>query len=521
MKKWAAVGASELLMPAVVPAELWKESGRWDYYGGELLRIKDRKNNDFCIGPTHEEVIVDVARHAAKSYRDLPICLYQIQSKFRDETRPRYGLMRGREFIMKDAYSFHLNEESLDEMYWKMHTAYTNIFKRCGLEFRPVEADSGAIGGDITHEFHVLADSGEDTIASCEKCDYAANIERAENGDELVRGHVPDDALAVEEVETPGKKSIEDVAEFMGVKPESTVKMLIYKIIINEDESFLIAVNIRGDREVNEAKLKNLYQASVVEIPSEEEALDAGLAVGYLGAHNFKNDQIKEVLADQSVVFMADSVCGANKIDYHLKNIYPSRDLTFDRVADLGFVSEGETCPRCKEGKLKMFKGIEVGQVFKLGKKYTESMKMTVLSENGRPEHPTMGCYGIGVGRTAAAAIEQNHDKDGIIWPTEIAPYQVMVINLDAGKEEPDALSKEIHDAIEKEGYDVLVDDRKERPGIKFKDCDLLGVPLRVVIGNRGLKEGNVEIKKRTDGESAYVKKTEAIQYLLNLLKGN
>ncbi|MFW5775373.1 MAG: proline--tRNA ligase, partial [Chitinivibrionales bacterium] len=352
-------GASELLMPGVIPAQLWQESGRWNYYGPELLRFKDRKSNDFLLGPTHEEVVVDIARRAVRSYRDLPMCLYQIQSKFRDELRPRYGLMRGREFIMKDAYSFHADEQSLDQMYWRMHEAYTTIFKRCGLNFRSVEADSGTIGGDVTHEFHVLAASGEDTIAHCSACDYAANIEKATSVFARLPVDVADDAPAVEEVETPGRKTIEDVSAFLGVKPSDTIKMVVYEV---DNGERLVAVCIRGDREVNEAKLRGLVGANAVSIPDDQQlAARTGLAIGYVGAYRFEKDAVDEVIADYSVAQMADAVCGANRPGYHVRHVYPARDFEVSRYADVGFVSPKDRCPRCKDGTLAMSKGIEVG----------------------------------------------------------------------------------------------------------------------------------------------------------------
>ena len=395
----AKCGAAELLMPMVIPADLWQESGRWSYYGPELLRLTDRKNNPFLLGPTHEEVIVDVVRRAVRSYRDLPLCLFQIQTKFRDEVRPRYGLMRGREFIMKDAYSFHATEESLEETYRAMYRAYGAIFGRCGLEFRAVEADSGNIGGSVTHEFHVLADSGEDTIAFCDSCDYAANIEKAETRSVAPAG-LPHDAPQPQEVATPGKTSIEDVAAFLGVSARDTVKMLVYEV----DSEYHVAVCIRGDLTVNEVKLRTVLGAKNVAIPSDEIVKNKlKLFVGYLGPRNLLPGAVKEVIADRSVVAMGKSVCGANKDGFHLTDIYPGRDLSFNRIEDVAIVVEGESCPRCDNGKFKMRKGIEVGQVFKLGQKYSRPMSLTFLNDKDNADFMTMGCYGIGVGRTAAA----------------------------------------------------------------------------------------------------------------------
>ena len=507
-------GAAELFMPVVVPAELWQESGRWDYYGPELLRFTDRKNNWFCLGPTHEEVVVDIVRQAIRSYRDMPLCLYQIQDKFRDEIRPRFGLMRGREFIMKDAYSFHADESSLDETYWKMHDAYTAIFERSGLEFRSVEADSGAIGGDVTHEFHVLADSGEDTVVYCDSCDYAANIEKAASRREIngKMDDIPKDAPQPVEVETPDKKSIEEVTMFLNVKPSDTIKMLVYEVNGGE---YLAAVCIRGDLELNETKLKNLLGAESVAIPEEENLSSLiDIPIGFLGAHGIDKKSIREIVADFSVSYMKDCVGGANKKDYHLMHIYPSRDLTIDRYADLAYVTENEECARCDKGKLKLRRGIEVGQIFKLGIKYSKPMNLTYLDDKGIQLPVTMGCYGIGLGRTAAAAIEQNHDKDGIIWPIEIAPFTVAILCLDTTNPEAVELSKKIHDQLEEKGVDVILDDRDERPGVKFKDCDLIGFPIRVVVGEKGLKKGMVEVKKRIVSETEMVAVEKAVPYI-------
>jgi prolyl-tRNA synthetase len=507
--------ATELLMPMVVPSELWQESGRWDLYGPELLRIRDRKNADFCLGPTHEEVVVDVVRRAVRSYRDLPKCLYQIQTKFRDEVRPRFGLMRGREFIMKDAYSFHSDEQSLDEMYRAMHAAYTKIFTRCGLTFRPVEADSGAIGGSVTHEFHVLADSGEDTIAFCSSCDYAANVEKASSQSVPATGPVPADAPQLEEVATPGKKSIEEVSSYLSIPAEKTVKMLIYEI--NEGE-YLCGACIRGDLEINEIKLKGLLDAVAIAIPEEEALCKRGLPVGFLGPCMIPFSGLKEIIIDESIKTLDDFVCGANKEGFHLKHGFPGRDLKGARFADIGFVQPGDACPKCKQGKLSLRKGIEVGQVFKLGQKYAKPMSLTFLNESNTEQLMTMGCYGIGVGRTAAAAIEQNYDKDGIIWPIPIAPYTVALLCLDRD-DECVGMAAAIHDALSRRGIDVLLDDREERPGVKFKDADLIGCPLRVTIGARGLKEGMIEVKWRARKECEKIPKTNAIEKIFNLLE--
>jgi prolyl-tRNA synthetase len=517
--------AAELLLPMVVPAELWKESGRWDYYGPELLRFTDRKNNPFCLGPTHEEVIVDVVRKAVRSYRDLPLCLYQIQTKFRDEVRPRYGLMRGREFIMKDAYSFHADEKSLDEMYWIMYEAYKRIFTRCGLTFRPVEADSGNIGGSVTHEFHVLAQSGEDTIAFCDACDYTANLEKASSKKPDGPAAIPvtGDGVPVAEagvpveVATPGKTSIEDVSSFLKIAPGETVKMLVYEV---DGGEYFAGVCIRGDCAVNEAKLRNVLNARAVAIaPDEVVRSKLGCVVGYMGPYKLSCPGLKEIIADNSITGMGACVCGANKEGYHLTNIVPSRDLTMSRYEDVGFVAEGDICPRCNKGKLQMCKGIEVGQVFKLGQKYSKPMSLTFLTDKDTDSFMTMGCYGIGVGRTAAAAIEQNNDEHGILWPVPIAPYTVTVLCLDPLNQEALMVSHTIHDGLEACGFDVLLDDRAERPGVKFIDADLIGCPFRVTVGARGLKEGMVEVKRRSEKKFEKVPKDNCIEILRNIMK--
>jgi prolyl-tRNA synthetase len=486
-------------------------------YGPELCRLTDRKNNAFCLGPTHEEVIVDVVRSTVRSYRDLPLLLYQIQTKFRDEVRPRYGLMRGREFIMKDAYSFHADEPSLDEMYWTMYEAYKRIFSRCGLTFRPVEADSGNIGGSVTHEFHVLAQSGEDTIAFCDACDYAANIEKACSKMTGTSPQVPADAAAPREVATPGKTSIEDVSSFLKVAPQETVKMLIYDV---DRGAYSAAVCIRGDCAVNEVKLRSvLNAASVAVLQDDVVKTKLGLAVGYMGPYKLECAGLKEIIADNSIKAMGKCVCGANREGYHLTGVYPSRDFSFTRYEDVGFAAAGDFCPRCEKGKLQMCKGIEVGQVFKLGQKYSKPMSLAFLSEQDSESLMTMGCYGIGVGRTAAAAIEQNNDKDGILWPVPIAPYAVTVLCLDPANPDVLSVSMKIHDDLEACGIDVLLDDRAERPGVKFIDADLIGCPFRVTVGARGLKEGIVEVKQRQEKKFEKVPKDDCIETVRNLIK--
>ena len=503
--------AAELLMPAVIPAELWRESGRWEYYGPELLRIVDRKSNDFCFGPTHEEVIVDVVRRTVRSYRDLPKCLFQIQTKFRDEIRPRYGLMRGREFIMKDAYSFHADERSLDETYGKMYEAYSRIFKRCGLNFRPVEADSGNIGGSMTHEFHVLADSGEDTIAFCNACDYAANIEKACARITADAPPATADAPGIEEIATPGKKSIEEVSSFLEVSPAKTIKMVIYDV---NGGQRVVAACVPGNADVNEAKLRAAVGAVSLAIPEESEvARRLGIPLGYIGPYGGHLKGISETIADFSVRRLEDALCGANREGFHLRHVFPGRDLTTSvRYADIGFIRAGDPCPRCDAGKLSLRKGIEVGQVFKLGRKYAQPMRLTYLTVNNTEEFMTMGCYGIGIGRTAAAAIEQNFDKDGIIWPLPIAPFSVALLCLDVADPECMAEASRIHAGLESRGMEVLFDDREERPGVKFKDADLIGLPLRVTVGSRSLKEGSIEVKWREKKETEKIPQDMALE---------
>lgn len=531
-------GCAELLMPMVVPAELWQESGRWGYYGKELLRFKDRKENDFCLGPTHEEVIVDIARRSMKSYRDYPRNLYQIQGKFRDEVRPRFGLMRGREFIMKDGYSFHASEECLDKTYWKMHAAYTRIFKRFGLKFRPVEADSGAIGGSVTHEFHVLADSGEDKIIFCTKCDYAANVEKAKkavcdgalfdkNGFAKPNGEIP----APENVETPNKKSIAEVSEFLNIDEKQTIKMLLYVI----DNEKLVAVLIRGDLDCNEVKLRNYFGGNSIETADENRLLADGFAVGFMGPVSCnigniitdgdnlllfdkydknKEPKVYDIVADFSVKTITDGVCGANIENFHTKHILPSRDLADLTYGDFSFADKGDLCPNCG-GLLDSCRGIEVGQVFKLGTKYSKAMEMTYIDEESENQTPTMGCYGIGITRTAAAAIEQNHDENGIILPIEIAPFSVSILLLDPKDEQAQNIAEKLYFDLGSVKIDTLLDDREERPGVKFKDHDLIGIPLQVIIGAKGLKNGVIELKTRNSGK----KETAEIDTIFDFVK--
>jgi len=486
--------AIEMLMPSVQPAELWQESGRWAFYGKELLRFKDRKDAEFCMGPTHEEVITDMVRREIKSYRQMPLNFYQVQTKFRDEIRPRFGLMRGREFIMKDAYSFDVDSAAADLSYEKMYNAYMRIFERCGLNFRAVEADTGSIGGSSSHEFMVLADSGEDAIVSCDACRYAANIEKAESP----LYSVVSDATAevLQKVSTPEMKTIADVAAFLNVTADKTVKTLVYA----SDNGELAMALLRGDHELNELKLKNYLGWDEILMASEEQILACtGSPVGFLGPIGLKQEI--PVIADRVVQGMTNVVMGANEVDLHYINANRGRDFEVSGFVDIRTVEAGDACPRCESGKLEMWRGIEVGHVFKLGTKYSKALNATYLDANGREQIIFMGCYGIGIGRTVAAAIEQNHDENGIIFPIPIAPFHCSVVAVNTKDTGVMAAAEEIYFCLEKLGVEVLFDDRDERPGVKFKDNDLIGIPLRIVVGSKGLAEGKVEVKVRSTGE--------------------
>src|SRR6266481_221949 len=487
-------GAQEVLLPAVCPAELWQESGRWDRYGKELLRMKDRNDRDFCFGPTHEEVITDLVRRDARSYRDLPLNLYQIQVKFRDEVRPRFGLMRGREFIMKDGYSFHVDRADCDREYDNMYAAYRRIFARCGLRFRPVEADTGAIGGSRSHEFQVLADSGEDAIVSCERCEYAANVEKAAIGGEIPVQHAPAGS-AMRKRETPGKRTVEEVSEFLGVPPMRFIKSLIYLV---DGETPVMAI-VRGDHTLSEAKLKDALGAQTVMLAPEDVVMRiTGAPVGFAGPIDLRTPIHR--IADRALPIVTDGVAGANEADQHFVWVDWRRDLGDVELADLRVAAEGDPCPRCG-GRLVLQRGIEVGQVFHLGTKYSAAMHATVLDAEGAERVLEMGCYGIGVTRTVAAAIEQNHDDAGIIWPLPLAPFSVAVVPVNWSDDRLRTTAMRLHDELEARGIDVLLDDREERPGVKFKDADLIGHPLRIVISERGLKEGKIEVKWRRDAQ--------------------
>ena len=486
-------GAQEVHLPMVQPAELWQESGRWTFYGKELLRFRDRNNRDYCLGPTHEEVITDLVRHDIKTYRQLPCNLYQIQTKFRDEVRPRFGVMRCREFGMKDAYSFDADEAGAEKSYEKMFAAYNNIFRRCGLKFRSVEADSGSIGGSFSHEFMVMADSGEDAIVFCEKCNYAANLEKAEIVKPAAEDLQQKEQPAMESVETPDVRTIEEVSTFLNVSPEQIVKTLIF----NADGK-PCAVLIRGDHEVNEIKVKNYLGAAALELADDEMIMKAtGAPRGFAGAVGIK----ARVIADYSIMNLVNMVTGANKENYHLKNVNIGRDFQVESFADLRVSQPGDACPRCG-GVIKFVRGIEVGHVFKLGTKYSKAMKAVYLDRDGKEKTMIMGCYGIGIGRTVAACIEQNFDSDGIIWPIPLAPFTVIVTPVNIKESDVMKASEDIYRELLACGVESIMDDRDERAGVKFKDADLIGIPLRIVVGSKNLAQGRVELKIRRSGEN-------------------
>ncbi|WP_273125589.1 proline--tRNA ligase [Bacillus weihaiensis] len=503
-------GASELLMPALQQAELWQESGRWYSYGPELMRLKDRHNRDFALGATHEEMITSLVRDEVKSYKRLPLALYQIQTKFRDEKRPRFGILRGREFIMKDAYSFHSSQESLDEGYDKMFAAYQNVFARCGLNFRAVIADSGAMGGTDTHEFMVLSEIGEDTIAYSDTSQYAANIEMAP----VIETYEASTEVKQElvKVETPNQRTIDEVVNFLHVSKEQAIKSILFKV----DEQFVLVL-VRGDHEINDIKVKNLYGASVVELATPEETKNILNCVpGYVGPIGV-NEGV-EVIADHAVKAVVNGVCGANEENYHYNNVNVDRDYSVAKYADLRFIQEGDLSPD-GEGRIQFAKGIEVGHVFKLGTRYSEAMDATYLDENGRSQPMIMGCYGIGVSRTLAAIIEQHNDDNGIVLPEAVAPFHVHIVPVNAKNDVQRELSENLYNQMNNAGLEVLLDDRQERVGVKFADSDLIGIPVRITVGKKA-EEGIVEVKVRKSGESFEVT-TEELPSKLDQLLGN
>ena len=488
--------AQEIMMPILQPAEIWKESGRWNAYGAEMMRINDRHDNEFCLGPTHEEMITTLVKNEINSYRQLPVNLYQIQSKFRDERRPRYGLMRSREFIMKDAYSFDVDEAGLDESYKSMYDAYTRIFTRCGLTFRPVEADSGAIGGSGTHEFMAIAEAGEADIVYCTKCDYAANIEIGKPG------IMKQDEEALQElsvVDTPNASSIEAVADMLNLPLHKTIKAVVFSI----DGKVVLAI-VRGDHEVNEVAVQHAVLGAVEpEMATPEELEKVGLTAGFISPIGLKQTEEFAIVVDESVMETYNVCGGANKKDTHYVNINPKRDFNVEDiiVAPIRLITKDDVCPKCG-GALEHAKGIEVGQVFKLGTKYSEALQATFLDQNGRPNPMIMGCYGIGVSRTLAAAIEQYHDENGIIWPRSIAPFEAVIVPINAKDEALMSTSQTIYTALQNAGVDVLLDDRKDRAGVKFKDADLIGYPLRITVSKNTLENNEVEIQIRKSGET-------------------
>ncbi|WP_281658005.1 proline--tRNA ligase [Halobacillus sp. Cin3] len=503
------IGAHEMAMPALEPSELWKETGRWSTFGSELMRLNDRHNREFALGATHEEVITSLVRHEVKSYKQLPLTVFQIQNKFRDEARPRFGLLRGREFLMKDAYSFNESYESLDETYEKMFQAYSNVFSRLGLNFRAVIADSGAMGGKDTHEFMVLSEVGEDVIAYSDTSRYAANIEMAPVT--AVYEKSAEAPIDMEKVETPGCKTMQEVADFFGHQLEEGLKAILFKV----DEQFVLAVT-RGDHEVNDVKLKNLYDAGVVELASAEDTNRLmGAGFGSLGPVGVPEDV--DVVADAAVEALVNVTCGANEDGYHYKNATPEKDFHVSRYADLRFIQEGDPSPD-GEGVIQFARGIEVGHVFKLGEFYSQRMNATFLNDQGKAETMIMGSYGIGVSRTLAAVVEQYNDDRGITWPANVAPFQVHLLSMNPKKEEQKELADQLYDQLLESGIEVLYDDRKERAGVKFADSDLFGIPVRVTVGKQA-GEGIVEVKERATGEQKELSASEIADYIKNWYK--
>ena len=502
-------GGQELLMPIIQPAELWHESGRWDVYGPELFRLQDRHGRDFCLGPTHEEIITDLVRNEVKSYRQLPLLLYQIQNKYRDERRPRFGLLRGREFIMKDLYSFDRDQAGLDVSYQKMFEAYTRIFERCGLRFRPVEADSGAIGGKDTHEFTVFTAAGESTIVFCVNCDFAASVERASSPPEPAG--TAEKPAPLREVATPGRRTVAEVTAFLNVDARRLIKTLLF-----ETEQGVVAALVRGDRDVNEVKLQKELGVLRCELaePATVEKI-SGAAPGFAGPVGLAGVKIA---ADLEVMQMVNAVTGANKDGAHLVNVNPGRDFRPDLTADLRLVKAGDACPVCAQ-PLSATQGIEVGQIFKLGDKYSRALGAVYLDESGQPRPVIMGCYGIGITRTMAAAVEQNHDENGIIWPFSIAPFHVVVVPVSDRDEKQVEMAQKTYAALLGAGIEVVLDDRPERPGVKFKDADLIGYPLRITVGNQAVRSGELEVKKRSGGEPAFVPADRIVSYVQEIIQ--
>lgn len=511
-----AIGSQEILMPITQPAEIWKQSERWDVYGEEMFKLNDRHGHEYCLGPTHEELVTVLTKMDTSSYKQLPVSLYQIQNKYRDEKRPRFGLMRSREFIMKDAYTFDMDEEGLDRQYHLMYDAYTRIFTRSGLHFRPVVADSGAIGGSGSHEFEVIADSGEADIVYCKDCDFAANIEAVEP--KALSSSVHNDK-AKEIVETPGQHTIQMVCDFLHAPVACSVKAVVYKL----DDTVVLAL-VRGDHEVNEVRLQNLFNAVNVGLASDEDLKRCGLIAGYISPIGLKKADNFEIIVDTTVMEMEDACCGANAVDKHYVHVNPKRDFGDVRVETIRLITAEDCCPKCG-GMIELKKGIEVGQVFKLGTKYSEKLGCTYLDRDGKTHPMVMGCYGIGITRTVAASIEQNHDKDGIIWPVAIAPYEVVIVPANNKDEGVMNAARHLYDEMEDCRDEVILDDRDERAGIKFKDADLIGYPIRVTIGKKWKESGLVEVRLRRSGVVSEVAladcKTKVLEMLEELHKKN
>lgn len=508
-------GAQEILMPIIQPAEIWQATGRWNVYGEEMFKLKDRHGRDYCLAPTHEEIVTTLIQMDTNSYKKLPVSVYQIQNKYRDEKRPRFGLMRSREFIMKDGYTFDADEEGMNKQYELMYDAYTRIFTRCGLKFRPVIADSGAIGGNASHEFEVLADSGEADIVYCKDCDFAANIEAVKPN--TLTSDVKNDKEK-EIVQTPGQHTIEKVCNYLHLPVKSSVKAVVYKL----DDTVVLAM-VRGDHEVNEVRLQSIYNAINVDMASDEDLKACGLTAGYISPIGLKTSEHFDIICDASVMEMQDACCGANVKDEHYIHVNPARDFGNVKVDTIRQIDAGDVCPHCG-GKIILTKGIEVGQVFKLGTKYSEKLDATFLDNNGKSRPMFMGCYGIGVTRTVAASIEQNHDENGIIWPVAIAPYEVVIVPANNKSEDVMKAAEGLYNALESSQDEIVFDDRAERAGIKFKDADLIGYPLRVTIGKKWQESGCVEIKLRRTGEVfevPYENCAEKVEELLNYLREN
>ena len=506
-----AAGGQEIAMPIVQPAEIWQETGRWSVYGDEMFRVNDRHGRNFCLGPTHEEMVTTLIRDEVRSYKQLPLLLYQIQNKYRDEIRPRFGLMRGREFIMKDLYSFDKDQAGMDESYKKMYDAYWRIFERIGLKFRPVEADNGAIGGGHSHEFTVLADAGESNIVYCDKCDYAASDEKAEL---LPLTAEQEEMQPLAKVSTPEAHTIELLVDFLKCDIKHTIKAVAFQT--EEDE--VVLAFVRGDHDVNEVKVINAIGAIDLHMAEDAAIREVGGMPGFMSPIGIKKGT--KIVVDTTVMNMYNAVSGANEADMHYTGVNPSRD--FDKneiiVTDIRLIKDGDPCPRC-DGTVHMTRGIEAGQVFTLGTKYSKSLHATYLDEQGKEQLLMMGCYGIGVSRTMAAAIEQCNDKDGIIWPRSIAPYEVVVVPVNAKVPEQLALAEEIYEELKKAGIDTVIDDRKERAGVKFKDCDLIGYPLRITVGPKAVESDTIELKVRKNGETAEAGKADVVAKAIEMLK--